>query len=832
MKSACQLRFEARKAHLDSSEFDAMDQLRAMGERISRAREKRKQQVSSRRLSARDRVLKAHAVARAASAEEASRSQDHLMRLQMRLEEAEKRRQEKLAQTAWQCQQRHDRITSTLQALVDNTIEKRRVYDASLHAARHRRAALTSAYVSKLSQHVSHVELTKDRIQTVRADAAKVLQGWFRGRCRLRQCYAAAAPLRPAMTTILDLWARVGATSFEESMGLVQDRAVAAKAHAAAKVLFEGASYRVLLMAGMLTHHPRETMDDISVDMRLHFCARQVCRALATLTTATSSVALFTPAWRRWDACRLAYVAMFTQWKERDGDRLTSDMLNVYAELFAVHTTATLEHATDIVATTAGQLAQLRGAIEQTLGGEATAVRLQAMEDQIAARLAPPRPASPPPSQPSSISPPTPPKPDLEVAKTVFANDELAHEVILNPAFQLSEADQLPVTAASRIHTTMQNAFWDRMRASLDRQWVVGTLVELRDAIASVCKQPTLTAAVPSDRLMAMAQSGAWDEWTEVVLASWLQVVADAEAPARRDTTMAYRAQLLASAPPASEAEWFDRLCAFIRFGFDKLEMLRLDSMNTHLRMLSPYLARHGVDHEAKKFSQRVERGDVTLARTQAWLARHVAAASADERVAMRAGQDAAVRKVLRRAFVALVHDYIADASLPWPETFEMDRARVRGWRNRLDSVVLQASLVALVRDVVGPAYSAAQATAFRRQLAILMAEESIKMADLVAQVMHEAAHEWPSADARAAFERRVEQIAQPTNPVFGLFSRRVTDVVQNVVVDGAPLNVPPSLEAFEGDLATLCAEMTKLAQHNEAVHAPYYNRLVREALT
>ncbi|KAH9192063.1 hypothetical protein AeNC1_005966 [Aphanomyces euteiches] len=836
MKSSCQARLEARKAQVESlnEEMNSAEQLRALRERLCRAREKRTSQVSCRRSMARERVARAQAIARATKLEEMSRSQGYLTRLQTRMEEAEKRRAKNLEQTAYQCQQQNERVTTALQVLVDRTIEKRRAYDASLRAARHRRATLTSAYMSKLAQRASLVELTKDRIQSTRALAAKTLQRWIRKCNAVRRARLVFGPLRTSAQSVIDLWIKVGQTSFEASMELMQDRKLSARAHTLSKVLCPGLSHRILLMAGMLAHHPRDTMNQ-GWDAVLQFTAVQVNRALVDLVASWPSNQAFASAWSRWEARCTAYSATFAHWKHQDGERLTADMLNVYAELFTVHKRAELEGEQDIMAKTALQLQQLRKAVTQTLGAAAAKDRLESVEAELSQRLALSSPPKSPPSPPTGNSNP---KPDLEMTKSVFANDVLAHELILNPRFQLVRgSDDDLRDPQEKLKRRIEAAFWDHMRKARDREWMVRTFSELFDLMQSALKRPTQRwpCQMTVEQISAMAHSASWNEW-QPVLTLLLEAIAANEAPARNDTTHQLLAEVNSMAPPTSEAEWFDRLTSFLHFAYDKMDEMRVDGINAHLAMLAPYLVRHGVEHEAKKFTEKIERGEVILDNTAAWLRREVSKATENDQQAWAAlGLAAAVRTILRRGLVSILQEVGGD--MPWPETFAMDMQRMRDWRNRLDSIALQASFLALIREVCGShgvGYGGAVAADFCSKMAVLLRDDGVKMDDLVAQVTHEVTTQlgnrsW-SNESRDALAHRVAHVAEPSNAIFGLCSQRALLAVRSVLVDGSP-NVPPALQLFATELEAISSEMMQLAKHNEAVHASFYNRLVRDAL-
>ncbi|OQR84509.1 hypothetical protein ACHHYP_13293 [Achlya hypogyna] len=827
MKSSCQLRLEQR-SHDEGAPVDATEKLQAMWDRISEARRKRRQQLSERRITAQNHVSKAISVARTVHLEAQARADDQLSRIQSRLEAAEQRRLERLQQTSTQCQQRNEHIMSTLQQQANRLIEKRRLYDASLHAAHHRRAQLTTAYVSKLrvEQH------KRERVHARRSKAATQLQTWFRSWKQTRQAYRVALPLVPALSTVLASWEQIGKEPFEKSMELVQQRKTAAAAHSLVKALSPTPiSYRVFLMAGMFTHHSKETMENGRYCAPLARAASLLSSELKTLHAALKvrSLLTFDASWKRWEAYCLNYEALFNSWRANDAAQLDADMLMIYSEVYAVHLTAARTGAMEIHTKSQTQLTQLRASMEQSFGLSVAAKKIAKVEADVEAHLQrkdplPTKKAETPPSSP--IRKPLS-KPDLSFTKEVFANDALAHELILNPDYQIPSLELAPPSLHATVACTMRRAFWDQLRG--DRNRIVGTFVELRDQLSSVLKHKALAAALPNAHLEALAApTVAWADWA-AVLELLLRAILAGEAPARNDSTTAHLATVAGIAPPSTEAAIVDALVNFLEFAFAKVDEIHIDSMNAHLKALGPYVARHGVEHEQKKFALKLESGIVTLAHTEQWLRSHVAAAPTPLRSELAAGNRAAFRTVLHTAFVALVSEHVAGDSM-WPETFALDKDRVRGLRNQVDLLAMQASLITILQGSVAPRrYSAADAAAFCSQIAILTEASDTRVGDLAVHTAAEAARLVPSVD-RAAVMRRVEHTLDPSDAVFALFFKRVLQTLSTYLRSNA-LEIHPTLEVLRAQLTALVQTAAKLARHNEAVHVHYYNRLIREAM-
>ncbi|KDO28987.1 hypothetical protein SPRG_20093 [Saprolegnia parasitica CBS 223.65] len=810
-----------------------------MWDRISEARRKRRQQLSHRRQTAQSHVSKAISVARAVHLEAQARADDQLLRIQSRLEAAEQRRLERLNQTAQNCQQRNEHIMSTLQQQADRMIEKRQLYDASLHAAHHRRTQLTTAYVSKLSRHALRIEQHKrERVQARQSQAATQLQTWFRSWKHVRQAFSVAMPLVPAMQSVVSTWTQISDASFEKSMELVQNRKTAAAAHALTKALSPvPMSYRVLLMAGMFAHHPTDTMADSQYSAPLACAASRLTDELAALreTLKVRSLVAFAAAWKRWEAYCLSYQALFNSWKANDAAQLDADMLTIYAEVYAVHVAAMRTGSTDVQNKSGRQMAQLRASMEQSFGPTVAASKLAKVEASVAQQMAP----KAPPATEAKATPPSSPirkplsKPDLGFTKEVFANDRLAHELILNPNYQIPSLDDAPLTLHASVAQTMRQAFWDQLAATRDRARIVGSFVDLRDQLTTVLKHKALATALPTTHLEALAaSSSSWTEWA-TVLQQMLRAILHGEAPARTSSTQAWLDRLQET--PASEAAWVEALVRFLQFGFAKVDEIQIDSMNAHLKVLAPYVARHGVEHEQKKFALKLEHGAITLAATSQWLARHVSRASPAVRAALTNGDRRAYRSLVTEAFVGLVTSGMA-ADETWPETLEMDHDRVLDLRNQMDVLTMQACLLTLIHGALAPhhvAHAPSDATAFCDQIRILAHASETRLPDLAVHASAEAARvlcaKGYSLDT-TAFERRAEHTLDPANAVYKLFFQRVTKALASFLTTNE-MELHATLGVLSPHVTAMVQAAAKLVRHNDAVHCHYYNRLIREAL-
>jgi hypothetical protein len=196
---------------------------------------------------------------------------------------------------------------------------------------------------------------------------------------------------------------------------------------------------------------------------------------------------------------------------------------------------------------------------------------------------------------------------------TRLTNEQLAHELLLDPTFQLNED---PFDA---IRSSFHNAFWDSLVGDLNlappcTARVVRVVHEISDAVNQMSRGPL----VDMD-LIRIAYS--WPNC--VALADHIFGCIEhiqAPFPALQQETRAKWAQEFrpAMAAPADEPRVF---CSTLRFFIDSANAARIAAANARLRLLAPVVSEHGLDYERCKLQDKLNAGTITLARTEVFTA-------------------------------------------------------------------------------------------------------------------------------------------------------------------------------------------------------------------
>ncbi|KAJ1971779.1 hypothetical protein H4R35_005060 [Dimargaris xerosporica] len=543
---------------------------------------------------------------------------------------------------------------------------------------------------------------------------------------------------------------------------------------------------RFFLMGLLLTTHPKHILPSrTDRDHLLAELAQAMGQALAALARHRWNADWLTYAQtfaRRWDT----YYHGFVAWKKKDSAQILETLVAHYLELDRLwHTVKPHAEAHE---SWRAPIAEQRETIKEQIakfGGDAAIERL--LQAQAVARQtyngpisSPAAPATPHPEPATSAQPPkaaplatesvipaeerlsSPSVSELPGLKKQVAeyihNEKLAHEIVVNPYFQLPSLTD----ALHRAQAVARRAYFDHLRSllsavqapsnSTDPEAVKEALIaqlldlfqELRDLLLSVVPahgryRETVEAQFD---LALLRQQWERPEFPnnfdfQAHLDSTVAIMRDICAPAR-DEEMQALARLLETG----------HVWACVLRTLGTLQTMRADNMNYQIRMIRPYLVQHAVEHEQRKFAQALADGRLTLTNTRQWLA---AAAPTDGRsgsVDLPINPFAEFPKALQWYFDAVLAMLFATKSLEpsrCPETWLLDMERVFAIQNELQAITIVAALLMLTKNMAPPVlrqrlvYRSADrqgpAYALKDKLLVLLQHDDTRLDDLVAEV-------------------------------------------------------------------------------------------------
>ena len=288
-----------------------------------------------------------------------------------------------------------------------------------------------------------------------------------------------------------------------------------------------------------------------------------------------------------------------------------------------------------------------------------------------------------------------------------MTNEQLAHELLLDPTFQLDESGGCSVEnpVFKRIRESFHHAFWDSLVDDLRLAApcyvrVLRVLAEVRDGVndlAGARESAALSDAIDLDFIKCQAEAGAYN-WHNccALIGSIVTIVQRVQAPKRDEETKTKWELIRGAMVAAVDVEQPRAFCNALEFLLDRLNAMRIDAANARLRLIAPVIMDHGIDYERGKFQDKLKDGSLTVERTTKWIDNALKAAVATKYFVpddLFEGKASAFIAVHSYAMHSLINAPEPVHSSTCPETLLFDVYRLRCLHSDLRDLSLRATM-------------------------------------------------------------------------------------------------------------------------------------------
>ena len=382
-----------------------------------------------------------------------------------------------------------------------------------------------------------------------------------------------------------------------------------------------------------------------------------------------------------------------------------------------------------------------------------------------------------------------------------MTNEQLAHEILFNPAFQLTDRGTCCESeVARRVRESFHKSFWESLIVDLELSppcyvRLLRVLIEVRDGLIEVA--PPSEAARAAELLdmqiiKQQADAGVYD-WAgcNALVASVAVVIRRAQSP-RRDVEAAEKWTVVVQAGEGPKA-----VCLGLEFLLDRVNTLRIDAANTRLRLVSPVIRDHGVDYERGKFQDKISSGALTVERTSAWL---------------KESRQSTHNDTLVDGITRLIASMEPLRVAACPETLLMDVSRICKFQENLVHVAQSVTLVMFLGNLTAERKFAAD------KLAGVAAALKNDASDIRAAVQTVIGAEMMTPAVVIA----IDQSSDKGNAVYTITRTRVLDAIKTGDLSRFHDMVKPQVAHF-------LADVNRLIQINKQVHGATYTRILAE---
>ncbi|EKX31408.1 hypothetical protein GUITHDRAFT_122397 [Guillardia theta CCMP2712] len=290
-----------------------------------------------------------------------------------------------------------------------------------------------------------------------------------------------------------------------------------------------------------------------------------------------------------------------------------------------------------------------------------------------------------------------------------MTNEQLAHELLLDPGFKLDAqgAGYVENETLSNIREAFKQSFWaslvDDLRLSVPCYVRVLKVVgEVRDGIIDL---------VPSRarELREKIDIAYWKEQIDQELIDWPSCVAlidtllsieiDMQRGELKQETIRERVRIKEEMEGAATEDQPRIFCVSLQFALDQVNKMRVEAANDRLRSIAFVIQNHGVEYERAHMARKIKKNPLYLRITPSWIRKTVEAETTRSFGMLSkilTGDSQAYKDIHSLAVLRLVASDEPVQTDTCPETLSLDLVRLQHLHNQFNFDKIAACMLAM----------------------------------------------------------------------------------------------------------------------------------------
>lgn len=417
------------------------------------------------------------------------------------------------------------------------------------------------------------------------------------------------------------------------------------------------------------------------------------------------------------------------------------------------------------------------------------------------------------------------------------SNEQLAHEIIIDPNFELKPPKLSDLE--DRVRAMATKAFFDSVRTDFKQgryeRWIPELLSDIKQRLLDLVPPTTslhssINEVLDIDLITQQTKAGVYNIHNCIVFITntMLQICApvrDEEIKEIKDLN--------------DLAEIFQKL-------LNTLDQMRLDLANYRVKAFRPYIKDHAIEYERRKFEQALKSKRITLDLTKAWVKQTVVsllrtrAERNPENIHLpqhKHNHGIKFDQVFNESFVSFIFQPTIIDKDSCPETLLLDIERLWNYQNEGQAITIVAALLMLTKNVVGGKVSNTSdddLTTLKDTLFVLLMDGDTTIDNLTAEILSYFSTPLP-LETQTLVKSMVSKTLSQSDKVFSLLSRRIQNIVKQHLQTGQfpkkETLTQHGVMAVSKELEQLSRKIFILGRYNREVYAHWYDAIIREQL-
>ncbi|GET00023.1 T-complex protein 11-domain-containing protein [Rhizophagus clarus] len=420
-----------------------------------------------------------------------------------------------------------------------------------------------------------------------------------------------------------------------------------------------------------------------------------------------------------------------------------------------------------------------------------------------------------------------------------LTNEQLAHEIIIDPEFELQPPKRTELE--ERVRSMATKAFFDSARADFEKGkydvWIPNLLSDIKQRLVDLVPptsplQSSINEILDIDLIKQQTKVGVYNIRNCIVYITntMLQICA----PVRDE-------QIQELKNVTDLAEIFKRI-------LEILDQMRLDLANYRVKAFRSYLKEHAVDYERRKFELALKSNRLTLDRTRTWLTptidsflRTVAERNPENVYLPQHKHNHGIKfdQVYNEALVSFIFQQSIIDKNSCPETFLLDVERLWNFQNEGQAITIVAALLMLTKNVATNQANFSSdddnLPKLKDTLFVLLLDGDTTIDNLTAEILNYLPSSL-SSETQSLVKSMVSKTLSQSDKVFSLLSRRIQGVVKQHLQTG---QFPKKETLAQYGVLTVAKELEQLSKkicvlgrYNREVYASWYDTVIKEHLS
>ncbi|TRY98467.1 hypothetical protein DNTS_020558, partial [Danionella cerebrum] len=435
---------------------------------------------------------------------------------------------------------------------------------------------------------------------------------------------------------------------------------------------------------------------------------------------------------------------------------------------------------------------------------------------------------------------------ELMETATGVTNMALAHEIVMDSAFQIKPFEPEEGSLEKRVKEMMHKAFWDVLESQLNKDppqfnHAISLVGEIKETLLSLLLpgQSRLRGQVEEALDLSLIQQEAENEALDISkLAHFIiDMMGILCAPCRDEDIRKLRE--------------ISDIVPLFKSIFGVLDKMKIDMANVEVSSLRPHLLQQSVEYERKKFQEFLEKQPNALDFTKKWLqdtADYVTGVERDGGATCTANSSQLPLTVHNYAYLRLLK-WNHDTEL-FPETLLMDQGRFQEIQRELEQVALVASVLLIVYNSAGEAISGLPGLMERlkKTIRILIAEMHIdsfdeeetfaaiaeKLCLEIRGCLSQHGYSPFSSERENTLKGQIVAAKSADNPIRKVIDSRIQSFLLDFLESSSHRSIPAppgGLTPIHKELQEIAVKLGRVVTFNKLVYSPFYQKILQDVV-